>query len=107
MLSRYVSAIVIRTFGQDRLEALAAASSVPVVNALTALMFSRVVFWGRVVDSVVIVAASAVVVSVSGISWVPMVMTVGMVIGTAVPVWMLRRSGSLDPVKPTAAAPSR
>jgi len=35
VLSRYVRAIVIRTFGQDRIEALAAASSVPVVNALT------------------------------------------------------------------------
>jgi ornithine carbamoyltransferase len=35
VLSRYVSAIVIRTFGQDRIEALAEASSVPVVNALT------------------------------------------------------------------------
>ncbi len=35
VLSRFVSAIVIRTFGQDRIEALAAASSVPVVNALT------------------------------------------------------------------------
>ena len=35
MLSRYVDAIVIRTFGQDRIEALAGASSVPVVNALT------------------------------------------------------------------------
>jgi len=35
VLSRYVSAIVIRTFGQDRIEALAAASAVPVVNALT------------------------------------------------------------------------
>jgi ornithine carbamoyltransferase len=35
VLSRYVSAIVIRTFGQDRIERLAAASSVPVVNALT------------------------------------------------------------------------
>jgi ornithine carbamoyltransferase len=35
VLSRYVAAIVIRTFGQDRIEALAAASSVPVVNALT------------------------------------------------------------------------
>ena len=35
VLSRYVSAIVIRTFAQDRLEALASASSVPVVNALT------------------------------------------------------------------------
>ena len=33
--SRYVSAIVIRTFGDDRIQALAAASSVPVVNALT------------------------------------------------------------------------
>jgi ornithine carbamoyltransferase len=35
VLSRYVSAIVIRTFGDDRIKALAAASSVPVVNALT------------------------------------------------------------------------
>src|ERR1700712_2759980 len=33
--SRYVSAIVIRTFGQDRIEQLATAASVPVVNALT------------------------------------------------------------------------
>ena len=37
VLSRYVAAIVIRTFGQDRIEALAAASDVPVVNALTDL----------------------------------------------------------------------
>jgi ornithine carbamoyltransferase len=35
VLSRYVSAIVIRTFGDDRIQALAAASAVPVVNALT------------------------------------------------------------------------
>jgi ornithine carbamoyltransferase len=35
VLSRYVSAVVIRTFGDDRIRALAAASSVPVVNALT------------------------------------------------------------------------
>ena len=35
VLSRYVSAIVLRTSGQDRIAALAAASSVPVVNALT------------------------------------------------------------------------
>src|SRR4051794_18195126 len=35
VLSRYVSAIVIRTFGDDRITALAAASDVPVVNALT------------------------------------------------------------------------
>jgi len=35
VLSRYVSGIVIRTFGDDRIAALAAASSVPVVNALT------------------------------------------------------------------------
>lgn len=34
-LSRYADAIVIRTFDQDRLEELAAASSVPVVNALS------------------------------------------------------------------------
>src|SRR4051794_26890459 len=35
VLSRYVSAIVIRTFGQDRIEQLASAATVPVVNALT------------------------------------------------------------------------
>ncbi len=35
VLSRYVDAVVIRTFAQERLEALAAASTVPVVNALT------------------------------------------------------------------------
>jgi ornithine carbamoyltransferase len=35
VMSRYCSAIVIRTFGQDRIERLAAASGVPVVNALT------------------------------------------------------------------------
>ena len=35
VLSRYVDAIVLRTFGQERLEHLAAAASVPVVNALS------------------------------------------------------------------------
>ncbi|MGO3328469.1 ornithine carbamoyltransferase [Gordonia sp. (in: high G+C Gram-positive bacteria)] len=35
VLSRFVDAIVWRTFGQDRLEELAAYSSVPVVNALS------------------------------------------------------------------------
>ena len=35
VLSRYVDAIVLRTFGQERLEALAAAAEVPVVNALS------------------------------------------------------------------------
>ena len=35
VMSRYVDAIVLRTFGQDRISALAAASTVPVVNALT------------------------------------------------------------------------
>ncbi|MDQ3985160.1 MAG: ornithine carbamoyltransferase [Actinomycetota bacterium] len=34
-LSRYVDAIVVRTFGQDRLERLSDAASVPVVNALS------------------------------------------------------------------------
>ncbi len=37
VLSRYVSAIVIRTFAQQRIETLAAHASVPVVNALTDL----------------------------------------------------------------------
>ena len=35
VLDRQVAAIVWRTFGQERIEAMAAASSVPVVNALT------------------------------------------------------------------------
>ena len=35
VLSRYVHGIVVRTFGQDRLDELAGAATVPVVNALT------------------------------------------------------------------------
>jgi ornithine carbamoyltransferase len=35
VLSRYVDAVVVRTFGQERLEALARTSTVPVVNALS------------------------------------------------------------------------
>jgi ornithine carbamoyltransferase len=35
VLSRYVDVIVLRTFGQDRLEALAEGASVPVVNSLS------------------------------------------------------------------------
>jgi ornithine carbamoyltransferase len=35
VLSRYVQAIVLRTFGQERLEALARTSTVPVINALS------------------------------------------------------------------------
>ena len=35
VLSRYVDAIVLRTFGQDRLERMADAASVPVINALS------------------------------------------------------------------------
>ncbi len=35
VVSRYVDAIVWRTFGQDRLEAMAASATVPVVNALS------------------------------------------------------------------------
>ena len=35
VLSRYLHAVVLRTFGHDRIEQLAAAASIPVVNALT------------------------------------------------------------------------
>ena len=35
VLSRYVDAVVWRTYGQDRVDAMAAAASVPVINALT------------------------------------------------------------------------
>ncbi|HEY0870393.1 MAG TPA: ornithine carbamoyltransferase [Acidothermaceae bacterium] len=38
VLSRYVSAIVLRTYGHERIEALAASASVPVVNALSDLV---------------------------------------------------------------------
>src|SRR5207302_4251916 len=37
VLSRYVDAVVLRTFGQERLEALARTSTIPIVNALSAL----------------------------------------------------------------------
>ena len=37
VLERFVHAIVVRTFGQDRLEGLAAAAKIPVVNALSDL----------------------------------------------------------------------
>src|SRR5436190_5625439 len=37
VMSRYVAAIVVRTFGQDRIEAMAGAATVPVINALTDL----------------------------------------------------------------------
>jgi ornithine carbamoyltransferase len=37
VLSRYVDAIVLRTFGQERLDRMAAAATVPVVNALSDL----------------------------------------------------------------------
>jgi ornithine carbamoyltransferase len=35
VLSRYVDAVVLRTFGQDRLEGLARTSTVPIINALS------------------------------------------------------------------------
>jgi ornithine carbamoyltransferase len=35
VLSRYVDAVVLRTFGQERLETLASTSTVPIVNALS------------------------------------------------------------------------
>lgn len=35
VLSRYLDAVVLRTFGQERLEAMASTSSVPIVNALS------------------------------------------------------------------------
>jgi len=37
VLSRYVDAVVLRTFGQERLEALAHTSTIPIVNALSDL----------------------------------------------------------------------
>lgn len=79
--------------------AVAYSANVPIVNALTSLMHSRVVFWGRCVDSAVIVALSALVVTVGDVDLVPMAMTVGMAIGTAIPLTILRRRGEL----PTAA----
>jgi hypothetical protein len=75
--------------------AMAYAANIPVVNALTSLMFSKEVFWGRVVDSLLIIVLSVVVVEIDGVEWVPMVMTFGILIGTAVPFRVLRRRGDL------------
>lgn len=86
--------------------AIAYAANIPVVNALTALMFSKEVFWGRVVDSVAIVLLSIVVVQLDGIDWVPTVMTVGIAIGTALPLMALRRRGALTSPTATSASPA-
>lgn len=79
--------------------AVAYSANVPTVNALTSLMHSRTVFWGRCVDSAVIVALSAAIAVTAGVEYVPLAMTVGMVVGTAIPLLVLQRRGQL----PTAA----
>lgn len=76
--------------------AIAYAANIPVVNALTSLLHSRLVFVGRVIDSAFIVAVSIVVVLVDGVRFVPIVMALGIVLGTAYPLWRLRREGAFD-----------
>lgn len=70
-------------------------ANIPIVNALTSLLHSKAVFWGRCVDSAVIVVLSAAVAVVWGVEGVPFAMLVGMVIGTAIPLATLRRRGQL------------
>lgn len=84
---------------------VAYSANVPIVNALTSLRHSRTVFWGRCVDSVIIVVLSAVAVEVGGVELVPLAMTVGMVVGTAIPLTRLARRGQL-PGRATAAPPT-
>ena len=70
-------------------------ANIPVVNALAAIQQSRVVFWGRCVDSVLIIALSAAMASAWGVEWVPVALMVGMVVGTAIPLLRLHRSNQL------------
>lgn len=70
-------------------------ANIPLVNALTSLLHSRSVFWGRCVDSAVIIVLTAVVAVVWGVEGVPFAMVVGMVIGTAIPLATLKRRGQL------------
>lgn len=85
---------------------VAYSANVPIVNALTSLMHSRTVFWGRCVDSAVIVLLSAVAVEVGGIELVPLAMTLGMAIGTAIPLTILGRRGQLPAARRDAFTPS-
>ncbi|MEZ5321667.1 MAG: hypothetical protein R2698_06295 [Microthrixaceae bacterium] len=71
------------------------AGNIPTVNALTAQLLSRPVFWGRCVDTVIIVAGSAVVALADRVWAVPLVMSAGMVVGTVIPLVRLGRAGAL------------
>jgi exopolysaccharide production protein ExoQ len=71
------------------------AANIPVVNALTALGWSRTVFWGRVVDTVVVVVGVAVVAAAGATALVPVVMGTAIAIGTAVPLVLLVRRGAV------------
>ncbi|NLA37718.1 MAG: hypothetical protein GX868_18800, partial [Actinobacteria bacterium] len=88
------------------LYAVVYAANIPIVNALTALLYSKTVFVGRVIDTAVIVVASLALVAVDAeyVRYVPLVMAVGIVVGTAWPVMVLRRSGAFaDPAAIRAA----
>ena len=84
--------------------AVAYAVNIPIVNALTALRHSRSVFWGRCIDSAVIVVLGAAVAAAWGIDLVPLTMTLGVAIGTAVPMMRLRASGQLPSGAPLPSA---
>ena len=80
------------------LYAVVYAANIPIVNALTALLYSRTVFVGRVIDTVFIVAGSLALVAFDAqfVRYVPLVMALGIAIGTAWPVWVLHRAGALN-----------
>lgn len=88
------------------LYAVVYAANIPVVNALTALLYARTVFVGRVVDTAFIVAASLALVAVDAefVRYVPLVMALGIAVGTAWPLLVLRRLGAFeDPASIRAA----
>ena len=89
--------------------AVAYAANVPVANALTALLYSKQVLVGRVIDSAFIVVMSIVVVHLDGVRYVPLVMTAGILVGTALPVLSLKRKGIFDDpahIAPAELAPA-
>lgn len=70
-------------------------ANIPLVNALTSLRHTRFVFWGRVVDALLVLLLTWAAVAAGRVDTVPVVMTIGMAIGSIVPVIVLWRSGEV------------
>lgn len=71
------------------------AANIPLVNALTSARHSRDVFLGRVVDAALVLVLTWLAVVVGAEMSVPALMTLGMVVGTSIPVVLLWRRGEV------------